>query len=168
MFVDGIVVKSWSRAQRGRSLSSAQAEFYAIVTGAAQALAVQALAEEMGCKMSVRVHTDSSAAFLLPGAKETRNPELVGDRGRAHLVVLSGEVGGRFSLETAHFLRCPASAEILQGQAHAALLRRWSSMLACAAARAFALSLLSERYSPGLDGPTPSVHEVLGDFRHAL
>ena len=36
-------------------------------------------------------------------------------------------------------------------------------MLACSAARAFALSLLSEKNcSLGVDGPTPSVHEVLG------
>ena len=62
VIVGGIVVKSWSRTQRGRSLSSAEAEYYAIVTGAAEALAVQALAEELGWKMSVRVHTDSSAA----------------------------------------------------------------------------------------------------------
>ena len=62
VIVGGIVVKSWSRTQRGRSLSSAKAEYYAIVTGAAEALAVQALAEELGWKMSVRVHTDSSAA----------------------------------------------------------------------------------------------------------
>ena len=62
VIVGGIAVKSWSRTQRGRSLSSAEAEYYAIVTGVAEALAVQALAEEMGWKMSVRVHTDSSAA----------------------------------------------------------------------------------------------------------
>ena len=62
MIVGEIAVKSWSRTQRGRSLSSAEAEYYAIVTGVAEALAVQAMAEEMGWKMSVRVHTDSSAA----------------------------------------------------------------------------------------------------------
>ena len=62
VIVGGIAVKSWSRTQRGRSLSSAEAEYYAIVTGVAEAPAVQALAEEMGWKMSVRVHTDSSAA----------------------------------------------------------------------------------------------------------
>ena len=62
MIVGGIVVKSWSRTQRGRSLSSAEAEYYAIVTGAAEALAVQALAEKLDWKMSVRVHTDSSPA----------------------------------------------------------------------------------------------------------
>ena len=58
VIVGGIVVKSWSRTQRGRS----QAENDAIVTGAAEALAVQALAEEMGWKMSLKEHTDSSAA----------------------------------------------------------------------------------------------------------
>ena len=52
-----IVVKSWSRTQLGRSLSSAEAENYAIVAGATEALAAQALAEEMGWKMSVSVHT---------------------------------------------------------------------------------------------------------------
>ena len=47
VIVGGIAVKSWSRTQRGRSLSSAEAEYYVIVTGVAEALAVQALAEEM-------------------------------------------------------------------------------------------------------------------------
>ena len=55
MIVGGMVVKSWSRTQRGRSLSSTEAEYDAIVTGAAEALTVQALAEEMGWKMSVKV-----------------------------------------------------------------------------------------------------------------
>ena len=52
VIVGWIAVKSWSRTQRGRSLSSAEAEYHAIVTGAAEALAVQALVEEMGWKMS--------------------------------------------------------------------------------------------------------------------
>ena len=62
VIVGGTVVKSWSRTQRGRSLGSAEAEYYSTVTGATEALAVQALAEEMGWKMSMIVHTDSSAA----------------------------------------------------------------------------------------------------------
>ena len=104
--------------------------------------------------------------------KERRYPELVGDRGRAQLVVLAGEVGGRFSAETAQFLTGLASAKVqqlsdlLQGRAHVAWLRRWSSLLACAAARAFALSLLKST-SAGVDGPTPSAHEVMSDHRHA-
>ena len=36
--------------------------------------------------------------------KETTYPELAGRGGRARLVVLAGEVGGRFSSETAQFL----------------------------------------------------------------
>ena len=106
--------------------------------------------------------------------KEMRYPELAGDGGRARLVVLAGEVGGRFSGETASFLLFLAAAkvrgvpELLQGRALAAWLSRWGSMLACAAARAFALSLLDRDCSAGVDGPTPSVHEVLGDSRHFL
>ena len=68
--------------------------------------------------------------------------------------------------ETAQFLRGLASAkvrdvpQILQGRAHAAWMRRWSS------ARAFALSLLDRDCSTGVDGHTPSVHEVLGESCH--
>ena len=79
MIVGGTVVRSWSRTQRRRSLSSAEAEYYAIVTGAAEALAVQALAEELGWKMSVRVHTDSSAAKAVAsrrGLRKLRHIEL--------------------------------------------------------------------------------------------
>ena len=67
--------------------------------------------------------------------RKERRPELVGAGGRARLVVLGGEVGGRFSDETAHFLRSLASAkvwgmsELLQGRAHAAVMRKWCSML---------------------------------------
>ena len=41
-------------------------------------------------------------------------------------------------------------------------------MLACAAARAFAVSLFDWGSSVGVGGPTPSVHAVLGDDRHAV
>ena len=43
-------------------MSSAESEYYAIVTGASEGLAVQAIASEMGWPMKVRIHTDSSAA----------------------------------------------------------------------------------------------------------
>ena len=42
---------------------------------------------------------------------------------------------------------------------------RWCGLLACAAARAFAASLMERRVSGGSDGATPSVHEVLNDCR---
>ena len=54
---------------------------------------------------------------------------------------------------------------ILQGRVHAALIRRWSAMLACSAARAFAVSLLDRRPVPVTGGVIPSVHEVLRDAR---
>ena len=104
--------------------------------------------------------------------KERRYPELVGDHGRARLVVLAGEIGGRFSNETAQFLNALASAKvrdsplILKGRIHAALVRRWSAMLRCTAARSYALSLL-DKVASGADDPSPSMNEVLRDDRHA-
>ena len=67
---------------------------------------------------------------------EARYPELVGDGGRARLVVLAGEDVDAFSRETAAFLRGLAAVkvrdllELLQGRARAAWLRRWGAMLA--------------------------------------
>ena len=55
---------------------------------------------------------------------------------------------------------------ILVGRARQAWQHRWSSMLACASARAFALSLLDRRPVSGSDGATPSSAEVLADCRH--
>ena len=87
---------------------------------------------------------------------------------------LAGEVGGRFSSETAQFLQDLAKAkdrevpQLLKGRALAAWIIRWSSMLTCPTARAFAISLLEGDSSEGVDGPTPSVHAVLGDDRHAV
>ena len=78
--------------------------------------------------------------------KETTHPELVGEGGRARLVVLAAQTGGRWSNETAHFLRSLAKAKaesvplLLQNRVKAAWLRRWSSILACSAGRGFAIS----------------------------
>ena len=97
-------------------------------------------------------------------------PELAGEAGRARLVVLAAEVGGRWSEETAQFLRGLAKARVdsvpplLQGRVKAAWLRRWSSLLAYSAARAFAESLLETRPVPRI-GDVPSTHEVLRDAR---
>ena len=81
--------------------------------------------------------------------KEATYPELArGTEGRARLVVLAAEVGGRWSTQTAQFLRglakgrVEAVPRILQDRAKAAWLRRWSSMLACSVVRAFSESLL--------------------------
>jgi hypothetical protein len=62
MCVDKVGVKHWSRTQKARALSSGEAEYYAIVTGWAEGLGLQALAEDLGWKAAVRLWTDSSAA----------------------------------------------------------------------------------------------------------
>ena len=96
-------------------------------------------------------------------------PELAGDGGRARLVVLAAEVGGRWSTETAQFLSALAKAhalsvpQVLQGRVEAAWIRRWNAILACSAARAFSLSLLDQRPLPQVC-KIPS-HEMLRDDR---
>ena len=63
-------------------------------------------------------------------------PELCRGNGKALLVVIAGEVGGRWWDETKSFL-CLASAKAaavtgrLLGSARAAWYRRWTRMLAC-------------------------------------
>ena len=105
--------------------------------------------------------------------KETTYPELVGECGRARLVVLAAESGGRWSDETAHFLRSSVKAKaesvplLLQNRVKAAWLRRWSSILACSAGRAFALSLLDRRPNPGTGASIPSGNEVVREDRCA-
>ena len=83
--------------------------------------------------------------------KTTTYPELTGEGGRARLVVLAAEVGGRFSEVTASFVHALAKAEsrgqppMLQGRVRAALSRRWEGILACRAAKSFAVSLSDHR-----------------------
>ena len=89
--------------------------------------------------------------------KEATCPELSGENGRARLVVLAAEVGGRWNSETAQFITALANARaqevplVLQGRAQAAWARRWTAILACTAARAFCVSLL-ELSSPRWHG----------------
>ena len=49
--VSGVGVKHWSRTQKARALSSGEAEYYAMVTGCAEGLGMQSLAERRrsGC-----------------------------------------------------------------------------------------------------------------------
>ena len=60
--VNGVGVKHWSRTQKARALSSGEAEYYAMVTGCAEGLGMQSLAEDLGWKAEIRLWTDSSAA----------------------------------------------------------------------------------------------------------
>ena len=86
--------------------------------------------------------------------KERTYPELSGDGGRARLVVLAAEVGGRWSVETANFLVSLAKAKSLIHptccRVQQAFIRRWSALLACSAVHAFSASLLDRRPVPGL------------------
>ena len=72
--------------------------------------------------------------------KEDRYPELCGMGGRAKLVVIAGEVGGRWSREAQIFLQCLAqhkaqsAPKMLQASAQVAYYKRWSSLLSCSAA----------------------------------
>ena len=84
-------------------------------------------------------------------AKERTYPELC-NSGRCRLVVLGIETGGRWSAEAVTFLRLLARCRAqsappppLQSACISAYVLRWSALLACAAARAFASSLLSYR-----------------------
>ena len=98
--------------------------------------------------------------------KERTHPELSGEGG-ARLVVLAAQVGGRWSDETAQFLRALSKSKaasapaLLKGRTQAAWFRRWGSIMGCSAARAFAVSLLEQRSAPGTGGDPPSEQEVL-------
>ena len=69
MVVGGVAVKSWSRTQRVRALSSGEAEFYAVVSGVAEGLGMVSLAADLGWRMRLDVWTDSSAAKGICGRK---------------------------------------------------------------------------------------------------
>ena len=88
--------------------------------------------------------------------KEATCPELSGEAGRARLMVSGG----------INFLEAPQAAPlILQGRVQAAYLRRWSSLLACSLARAFAVSLLELRPVLGAGEEVPPMNDVLRDAR---
>ena len=86
-------------------------------------------------------------------------------------MVLAAEVGGRWSIEAQTFLRFLVRAKtrslpkVLRVRARQAWLFRWSSLLACSAARAYASSLLELHGCPDADGPAPSTSYVLDEYR---
>ena len=62
MGIGGGTLKTWSSTQSTIALSSGEAEYYALVKAAAEALGVQSLANDLGWKFEVRIWIDSSAA----------------------------------------------------------------------------------------------------------
>ena len=57
------VLKSWATTQATVALSSAEAELYSLVKGAAQALGMMAVGRDLGVCLEARIHTDASAAL---------------------------------------------------------------------------------------------------------
>ena len=60
--VDGGLVKSWSSMQTTVAQSSGEAEYYAMVRAAAEALGLQSIMKDRGWEAGVRLWVDSSAA----------------------------------------------------------------------------------------------------------
>ncbi|CAE7481244.1 unnamed protein product, partial [Symbiodinium necroappetens] len=122
-----------------------------------------------GRAMVVELGAAKEGAVLLmapPDASATY-PELVRAR-RCRLV----EVGGRLGAEAATWLRMLAGQRTLETQAaaRAPWVARWSGLLAVAAQRAIAESLLELRLAGECDvaGEAPELHEVLADVRWQL
>ena len=126
------------------------------------------LVSTLHCDGSARrgaAHRDGVALLTARRKKERTHPELIGPHARARLVVLAGEVGGRWSEETRSLL-CQLARAKARSEPEQAWRSRWASTLACSAARAFAASLLNLRVGGGADGNVPRTHEVVHEFRH--
>ena len=110
---------------------------------------------------------DGAALAEAHRLKDRTYPELSGSQGRARLVVLAAEVGGRWSEDARSFVSQLARAKVrsfprvLRGRARQAWQYRWSDILSCATARAFALSLLDRRAALG-----STVSDAVAACRH--
>ena len=67
-----------------------------------------------GCPRQKAADRDGVAITAARKRKEDRYPELVGGRSRTRLVVLAGEVGGRWSAESSSFLSQLSTARARQ------------------------------------------------------
>ena len=80
MMMNGTVVKHWSRTQATRALSTAEAENYAVITGAAEALAMQSMlmAVDVNGHGLERASSslDRAKAIVWTGLGKTRHVEL--------------------------------------------------------------------------------------------
>ena len=64
------LIKTWSLAQAVIALSSGEAEYYGMVTGASLSLGTQSLLDDLGIEVEVHVYTGSSAAKRIASRKE--------------------------------------------------------------------------------------------------
>ena len=122
---------------------------------------------------TVRARTDGVALVAARRRKEATYPELVERRGRARLVVLAMDVGGKWSPETQSCVSLLASAK---GRPESLLMRRhveqawrfrWGALLSCSTALVVAFSLLEWPGARGADGTCPRAHEVERACLHA-
>ena len=58
----GHCIKTWSKTQALIAKSSGEAELYAVVRGATEALGMATLARDMGKKVEIQLHIDALAA----------------------------------------------------------------------------------------------------------
>ena len=63
------LVKSWSSTQSVIALSTGEAELYALNKTGAQSLGLQSILEDMGIKLSVRLHTDATTGRAIATRK---------------------------------------------------------------------------------------------------
>ena len=96
-----------------------------------------------------RAGVEDGVAFSVARQRTERTyPELVGSNARARQVVLGVEVGGRWSEEVRCFLSLLARAKsrgetwLMRRRVEQEWRLRWGSLLACAGARAVAMSML--------------------------
>lgn len=116
---------------------------------------------------------DEAQLLVARRRKEAKYAELLRSR-RCRLVVLGIEVGGRWSDEALDFVRllakskARASPAILRRSAQAAWANRWTGLLAVAASRALACSLLELPVDEaGCNGEAPPCEDVLHEARLA-
>ena len=62
IYLGNMLLKTWSKEQKQKALSSGEAELYAANMGASEGLGIQSLAKDFGIQAKVRVEVDASAA----------------------------------------------------------------------------------------------------------
>jgi hypothetical protein len=104
--------------------------------------------------------------------KERKYHELLNSR-RCRLVVVALEVGGRWSQEASQFIGLLSKAKArtaprsMQAAVKAAFMHRWSGIIAVAAQRSLAASLLDipMHDAAAVDGECPVLEDILADAR---
>ena len=61
----GHCIRTWSATQHAYALSSAEAELYALLKGASEALGLRAMAPDLGDDVTIGVYSDATAAIAI-------------------------------------------------------------------------------------------------------